>query len=199
MLTKDRIDKHALQAVDCPPATWVVLRSAMHRLVDKESAATAPLLARIAELDKLCDETYVKQGADAYNNACDEMERWQKQRKADGKEVGTTGSLCDGIAWLYLHVSKLEQQLDVMARNTEAQAHASLQREIELTEKAKKLARELEVARKDAERLDYIQKNARNDPKMDGNHVWWPTTLNKALKGPTIRAAIDAAIKEQTK
>lgn len=77
-----------------------------------EQAATAPLLARIAELEKLCDETYVKQGADAYNNACDEMERWQKQRKADSKEVGTTGSLCDGIAWLYLHVSKLEQQLE---------------------------------------------------------------------------------------
>lgn len=56
MLTKERIDKHALQAVDCPPATWVVLRSAMHRLVDKESAATAPLLARIAELERQLEE-----------------------------------------------------------------------------------------------------------------------------------------------
>lgn len=87
------------------------IKKAIAVIEDAESAATAPLLARIAELEKLCDETYVKQGADAYNNACDEMERWQKQRKADGKEVGTTGSLCDGIAWLYLHVSKLDQQL----------------------------------------------------------------------------------------
>jgi hypothetical protein len=49
--------------------------------------------------------------------------------------------------------------------------------------------------RKDAERLDYLQNNARCDPKMDGNHVWWPTSFNQAqgLKGPTIRAAIDAA------
>jgi hypothetical protein len=49
--------------------------------------------------------------------------------------------------------------------------------------------------RKDAERLDYLQNNARCDPKMDGNHVWWPTSFNQAqsLKGPTIREAIDAA------
>lgn len=100
--------------------------------------------------------------------------------------------------WWNARMLELEQQLDVMARNTESQTHASVMREIELTEKVEKLARELEEARKDAERLDYIQKNARNDPKMDGNHVWWPTTFNKALKGPTIRAAIDAAIKEQT-
>lgn len=60
------------------------------------------------------------------------------------------------------------------------------------------LERQLDEARKDAERLDYIQKNARSDPKMDGNHVWWPTTLNQAqnLKGPTIRAAIDATMQK---
>ena len=52
---------------------------------------------------------------------------------------------------------------------------------------------QLAEAQKDAGRLDYIQKNARCDPQMDGNHVWWPTSLNKTLRGPTIRAAIDAA------
>lgn len=71
-------------------------------------------------------------------------------------------------------------------------------RMLELERENAELVKALEEARKDAERLDYIQKNARNDPKMDGNHVWWPTTFNKALKGPTIRAAIDVAIKEQT-
>jgi uncharacterized Zn finger protein (UPF0148 family) len=47
---------------------------------------------------------------------------------------------------------------------------------------------------KDAERLDFIASNARRDPKMDGQHVWWPTTFNAALRGPTLREAIDAAI-----
>lgn len=163
-----------------------------------ESAATAPLLARIAGLEKLCDETYVKQGADAYNNACDEMERWQKQRKADGKEVGTTGSLCDGIAWLYLHVSKLEQQLDVMAKNTEAQAHASVMREIELTEKVEKLTRQLAEARKDAERYQKIIAVC----ESDGFGYWLPEICLKEGNLPPSKqesdAAIDAALKEQT-
>jgi len=59
------------------------------------------------------------------------------------------------------------------------------------------LRAQLAEAQKDAGRLDYIQKNARCDPRMDGNHVWWPTSFNKTLKGPTIRAAIDAAKGEQ--
>lgn len=44
----------------------------------------------------------------------------------------------------------------------------------------------------DTARLDYIEQHARRDPKMDGNHVWWPTTFNDRLTGPTLRAAIDA-------
>ena len=55
------------------------------------------------------------------------------------------------------------------------------------------LTAQLAEAQRDAGRLDYIQKHARCDPQMDGNHVWWPTSLNKTLRGPTIRAAIDAA------
>lgn len=55
---------------------------------------------------------------------------------------------------------------------------------------------EREALRRDAERLDFIEKNARCDPKMDGNHVWWPTSFNKALRGHTLRAAIDAALKD---
>ena len=60
-------------------------------------------------------------------------------------------------------------------------------------QEVRKLRAQLAEAQKDAGRLDYIQKNARCDPQMDGNHVWWPTSLNKTLRGPTIRAAIDAA------
>lgn len=54
-----------------------------------------------------------------------------------------------------------------------------------------------EAARKDAERLDYIQKHARCDPKIDGKHVWWPTIFKHRLVGATIRTAIDAAIAAQ--
>lgn len=52
---------------------------------------------------------------------------------------------------------------------------------------------EVERLRADAERLDHIEKHARCDPKMDGQHVWWPTNFNHALRGPTLRAALDAA------
>jgi hypothetical protein len=53
---------------------------------------------------------------------------------------------------------------------------------------------ENEALRKDAQRLDAIERNARCDPKMCGNHVWWPTTWKHQLTGPTLRAAIDAAM-----
>jgi transcription elongation factor Elf1 len=66
---------------------------------------------RCIELESLCDATYVAQGADAYNRACDEMERWQKQRKKSGKDEGTTGSPRAGIAWLYGHIEELEAEL----------------------------------------------------------------------------------------
>ncbi len=47
---------------------------------------------------------------------------------------------------------------------------------------------------RDAARLDYIASNARCDPKMNGQHVWWPTSFNHRLTGPTLREAIDAAM-----
>lgn len=51
----------------------------------------------------------------------------------------------------------------------------------------------IESAEADAKRLDHIASNARCDPKMDGQHVWWPTSFNHRLIGPTLREAIDAA------
>ena len=59
-----------------------------------------------------------------------------------------------------------------------------------------RLQAENEALRKDAERLDYIAGNARRDPKIDGQHVWWPTSFNHRLAGPTLRDAIDAAMKK---
>lgn len=54
-----------------------------------------------------------------------------------------------------------------------------------------------DLARAEA-RIDYIQENARSDPRMDGQHVWWPTSFNHRLIGPNLREAIDAAIENQT-
>ena len=63
-----------------------------------------------------------------------------------------------------------------------------------LTAQVAALKAENESLRKDAERLNFIQSNCRCDPMMDGQHKWWPTNFNKCLTGPSIRAAIDAAM-----
>lgn len=55
-------------------------------------------------------ETDESIAADAYVIACQEMEQWQHKRRKAGKEVGTTGSLVDGIAWLYGYVDDLESK-----------------------------------------------------------------------------------------
>lgn len=67
---------------------------------------------RCLELERLCDATYVTQGADAYNKACSEMERWQAERVSKGKDPGTQGSLCDGMSWLYERIADLEAKLE---------------------------------------------------------------------------------------
>ncbi len=68
----------------------------------------------IDALSAMCNPAPVENVAeDAYNHACDEMERWQQTRRQAGKQVGTTHSLCDGIAWLYSYVDQLEERLGV--------------------------------------------------------------------------------------
>jgi len=66
---------------------------------------------KVAELERVCDATYVAKGADAYHHACAEMERWQEGRKLQDKDPGTEGSLCDGIAWLQERIEELEAQI----------------------------------------------------------------------------------------
>ncbi len=88
---------------------YPILRQIALELLAEQPAQQEPVACeRCLELERLCDATYVAQGADAYNHACDEMERWQHQRRKAGKEVGTTGSLCDGISWLYGYIDELE-------------------------------------------------------------------------------------------
>jgi len=82
---------------------------------------------------------------------------------------------------------------NVMAGRAQLQMVRLESRLQSLTAERDQLRAEVERLMVDAERLDHIEKHARCDPKMDGQHVWWPTKFNDALRGPTLRAAIDAA------
>lgn len=95
---------------------------------------------------------------------------------------------------LLARIAELDRSLDVMAKNTEAQAHASLQREIELTEKVEKMTRELAEARKDAMNAAALICDALPAPPSCNvleRNLWDVATVAAA-------DAIRAAIKEQT-
>lgn len=98
---------------------------------------------------------------------------------------------------LLARIAELDRSLDVMAKNTEAQAHASLQREIELTEKVEKLERELEEARRKAQEDSYEFNRAINfaiDQGSEACHF-----LSAWREGdPSGWPEFNAAIKEQT-
>lgn len=137
-----------------------------------ESAACAERDARIAELEKWQAEHW---------NALEIINNYFVSK--DLLLVVEDGGP-DAAARNIVHsVAALEQQLDVMAKNTEAQAHASVMREIELTEKVEKLTRELEEARQ-------VLKAARE--------CLTATAFFSEEQAPSVVAAIDAAIKEQT-
>lgn len=90
--------------------------------------------------------------------------------------------------WLCDRIAELESQNDAMLKRLEYFSRR------ETSGRIAELERQLAEARKDAERIDFIQINARCDPMMDGNHKWWPTNFNKCLTGPSLREAIDAAL-----
>ena len=50
---------------------------------------------------------------------------------------------------------------------------------------------------RDAERYRWLEKNAKCDPKMGGNHHWWAINL-RGVFGPTLGIGIDAAIAKET-
>ena len=81
------------------------------------------LKAKNIELERVCDATYVTQGADAYNHACSMMEQYQAEREAARKEVGAEGSLCDGISWLYTRIASLESQLEAVGTGGDVQPY----------------------------------------------------------------------------
>ena len=53
----------------------------------------------------------MKLQADAYEIACEDLENWQLERLAAGKDPGTMGSLCDGIARLCEMLEEAEAAL----------------------------------------------------------------------------------------
>lgn len=81
-------------------------------LLDALAAANKQVL----ELEVLCDSTYVAQGADVYHHACEEMERYQAKRAKARKEIGTQGSLCDGLSWVY-HALDAAEAADSVRRH----------------------------------------------------------------------------------
>ncbi len=83
-------------------------------------ARNAELEAERNELERLCDATYVQQGADAYHHACEVLEAWQEARFVAGKDRGCEGSLCDGLSWLQSQVTKLEDDRDALAAENKA-------------------------------------------------------------------------------
>ncbi len=84
----------------------------LSRVEERSLRAVVAALARNAELERLCDATYVAQGADAYSHACETLEIWQKARAATGKDPGCEGSLCDGLSWLQSRIAELEAERD---------------------------------------------------------------------------------------
>ena len=110
-----------------------------------------------------------------------ELARWLEHRSMSGVKPKDIESAAE-LRRQHAEIESLRAQLD--------QEH---QARLNCMSDRQTLATELEAVRKDAERLDAIEKNCRTDPKMDGNHVYWPTTWKHSLKGPNLRAAIDAA------
>lgn len=73
------------------------------------------LTANAHELERLCDTTYVAQGADAYNHACDLIEQLQAERIGKGRDPGTEGSLCDGLTWAYGELLESEDECETLS------------------------------------------------------------------------------------
>lgn len=129
-----------------------------------------------------------------------------------GTSASTTEPFADSLAFaraiesaatapLLARIAELDRSLDVIAQNTEAQAHASLQREIELTEKVEKLTQELEEARKDerehwenACRLMLVSRSGQITDMALAERLVGLISEDRKEK-----QAIRAAIKEQTK
>ena len=112
-----------------------------------------------------------------------------KRCKALGLHNSNLPAWLDEIESLHAQVAELKAENDKYSQTCERYKELYFQKDTENIE----LKRQRDEYKADANRIDFIQSNARCDPMMDGNHKWWPTNFNKCLTGPSLREAIDAA------
>lgn len=69
------------------------------------------------ELERLCDTTYVKQGADAYNHCCEVFEAWRvKRQKLDLPTHDWADGLYNSLNWLQDTIEELETESAAQAK-----------------------------------------------------------------------------------
>lgn len=108
--------KHTSEALQDKRIENVIAR--MDREGDIQAAETVRALrARVQELEQQLANAHQSSGAEAYDIACEEMEAYQLKRAQAGKEVGCTGSLVDGIGWVYERLEELEAELEATRKD----------------------------------------------------------------------------------
>lgn len=87
---------------------------AAYEALQKENTA---LKESNLELERLCDRTYVKQGADAYNHCCEVFEAWRvKRQKLDLPTHDWADGLYNSLNWLQDTVEELETESAAQAK-----------------------------------------------------------------------------------
>ncbi|MDR0216121.1 MAG: hypothetical protein LBJ15_19285 [Comamonas sp.] len=113
--------------VQQPPALRyaAALECMEHEGMHKAAAELRRLHARAQELEADLQAAHQSSGAEAYDIACEEMEAYQRKRALAGKEIGTTHSLIDGMAWVYGRMDELEAAQTQRAPLTDEQVFAA--------------------------------------------------------------------------
>lgn len=91
--------------------------AAAYEVLQKENAA---LKQSNLELERLCDRTYVQQGADAYNHCCEVFESWRvKRQKLDFPTHDWSDGLYNSLNWLQDTIEELEAENEAQAKRLE--------------------------------------------------------------------------------
>lgn len=100
----------------------IQMRAAAYQEGYLDARAAAPVGTNVAApaTADVAAETDSDLAADAYVQACEIMELHQAKRAKRGVEIGTEGSLCDGIEWLYARLEKLERAAGAPAETAKA-------------------------------------------------------------------------------
>lgn len=132
------------------------------------------LTSNVHELERLCDATYVAQGADAYNHACDLIEQLQAERIGKGRDPGTEGSLCDGLTWAYGELLESEDECETL-RSALAASRAEVEENENIINvwrgRTQRAEAEVDGLNKDAERYRWLRVNC-----------IWETTISDEIE-----------------